>query len=159
MYIVIPSIVNGIGPDISYAPILKKGAVFSAGGQGASFTLNEDVDFSKSSNETVVATVDGETGVPTGYAIKARGQVISGQIISRTIDVGDFQRFRKVLIPDQNISEIISVIDTNGNEYYEVDYLTQDIVYTPIINKASDSDQVPMIMKPKKFLEDLFLSS
>ena len=150
LYIVVPSAANGVQPDLDYAPILKKGAVFSAGGQGGVFTLNEDVDFSLPSNEVVVATVDSDTGVPTGYAIKAYGQVISGQLRTKTIDVGAFQRFRKVLIPDQNISEIISVHDSDGNRYYEVDYLTQDVIFTSVVNKAADSDKVPSILKPRR---------
>jgi hypothetical protein len=150
MYIVVPASSNGVQPDLDYAPILKKGAVFSAGGQGGSFTLNEDVDFSLTSNEVVVATVDSTTGVPTGYAIKTKGQIISGQVKTQTIDVGDFERFRKVLIQDEFITEIVSVFDASGNEYYEVDYLTQDVVYVPIINKESDSDKVPSILKPRK---------
>jgi len=148
LYIVVPASANGVQPDLDYAPILKKGAVFSAG--AASFTLNEDVDFSASSNEVVVATVDSNTGVPTGYAIKAFGQIISGEIKVKEIEVGAFERFRKVLITDKNITEIISVFDTNGNQYYEVDYLTQDTVYMPVVNKNSDSDNVPMVLKPRK---------
>ena len=150
MYIVVPASANGIQPDLDYAPILKKGAVFTAGSTGASFTLNEDVDFSVASNEVVVATVDTNTGVPTGYAIKAYGQVISGEVKEKNIDIGNFQRFRKVLISDRNITEIISVLDLNGNEYYEVDYLTQDTIYVPVVNKNSDSDKVPMVLKPRK---------
>tara|TARA_R100000664_G_C2759548_1_gene149470 strand:+ start:2871 stop:4676 length:1806 start_codon:yes stop_codon:yes gene_type:complete len=149
LYIVVPASPNGVQPDLDYAPILKRGAVFSAG-SGANFTLNEDVDFSLPSNEVVVATVDTDTGVPTGYAIKAYGQVISGEIKVKNIDVGNFERFRKVLISDKNVTEIVSVYDTNGNQYYEVDYLTQDTIYVPIINKNSDSDSVPMILKPRK---------
>ena len=150
MYIVVPASANGIQPDLDYAPILKKGAVFTAGSTGASFTLNEDVDFSVASNEVVVATVDTNTGVPTGYAIKAYGQVISGEVKEKNIEIANFQRFRKVLISDRNITEIISVFDLNGNEYYEVDYLTQDTIYVPVVNKNSDSDKVPMVLKPRK---------
>lgn len=150
LYIIVPNLISGVGPDLDYAPILKRGAIFSAGGQGASFSLNEDVDFSLPSNETVVATTDSVTGVPTGWAIKTKGQIISGQIRRKTVDVGDFERFRKVLINDQDITEVISVTDSSGNRYFEVDYLTQDVIYNPIINKSSDSSQVPMILKPKK---------
>lgn len=150
LYVIVPAAANGVQPDLDYAPILKSGAVFTAGSSTATFTLNQDVDFSLPSNEVVVATVDTDTGVPTGYAIKAYGEVISGQIRSKTIEVGAFERFRKVLIADNNISEIISVIDSDGNEYYEVDYLTQDVIHIPIINKTADSDSVPMIMKPKR---------
>ena len=150
LYIIVPNLVNGIGPDLDYAPILKRGAMFSAGGQGASFSLDENVDFSLPSNEAVVATTDAVTGVPTGWAIKTKGQVISGQVRRQTVDVGDYERFRKVLINDQDITGIISVVDSSGNKYFEVDYLTQDVIYKPIINKHADSSQVPMILKPKK---------
>jgi hypothetical protein len=153
LYIIVPAATSGTGPDLSYAPILKKGAIFSAGGQGGSFTLNENVDFTSSSKDAeniVVATVDPTTGVPTGYAIKATGQVISGQVKRQSVDVGDFERFRKVLLQDEFITEVISVIDSSGNKYYEVDYLTQDVIYTPIVNKSADSDKVPNILKPKK---------
>ena len=150
LYIIVPNLVNGIGPDLDYAPILKRGAMFSAGGQGASFSLDENVDFSLPSNEAVVATTDAVTGVPTGWAIKTKGQVISGQVRRQTVDVGDYERFRKVLINDQDITGIISVVDSSGNKYFEVDYLTQDVIYKPIINKHADSNQVPMILKPKK---------
>ena len=150
LYIVVPASANGVQPDLSYAPILKKGAIFKSSGGRSSFTLNEDVDFSVSSNEIVVATVDSTTGVPTGYAIKAYGEVISGEVKRREVQVGDFTRFRKVLVSDTNISEIISVHDLQGNRYYEVDYLTQDVIYTPVVNKSSDSSEVPMIMKPRK---------
>ena len=153
LYIIVPASVSGVEPDLTYAPVLKKGAVFSAGGTGASFSLNEDVDFltfAKDSKNVVAATVDSVSGVPTGYAIKATGKIISGQIKQQTIQVGDFERFRKVLIQDEFITEIISVADSAGNIYYEVDYLTQDVIYIPIINKSSDSDKVPNILKPKK---------
>jgi hypothetical protein len=150
LYVVVPASTSGVEPDLSYAPILKKGAVFSSGGQGGSFTLNEDVDFSLASNEVVVATVDSTTGVPTGYAIRAYGQIISGQIKRQTVDVGDFERFKKILLQDEFVTEVISVHDSSGNRYYEVDYLTQDVIYVPVVNKAADSDSVPNILKPKK---------
>jgi hypothetical protein len=150
LYIVVPASSNGIQPNLDYAPILKKGTIFGTKTGSITYTLNEDVDFSLPSNEVVVATVDSTTGVPTGYAIKAQGRIISGEVKRKQIDIGDYQRFRKVLIPDNSISEIVSVQDTNGNEYYEVDYLTQDTIYTPIINKDADSDSVPSILKPKK---------
>ena len=149
LYAIVPSLTNGTGPDLDYAPILKAGAVFSAA-QGASFTLIDDVDFSNENNETVVAEVDSVTDVPSSYAIKTRGKVVSGQTRTKVVQCGEYERFKKVLIPDDNITEIISVMDGSGNRYYEVDYLTQDVVYTPVINKASDSNSVPMIVKPKK---------
>lgn len=42
------------------------------------------------------------------------------------------------------------MFDSSGNQYYEVEYLTQDVIYTSVINKSSDSDKVPSILKPRK---------
>jgi hypothetical protein len=47
-----------------------------------------------------------------------------------------------------NLSEIISVTDADGSEYYEVDYLSQDVVYKDVANRSSDSDNVSSIMRP-----------
>ena len=39
----------------------------------------EDIDFSLPENEVVVAAVDSSTGVPTSYAIRAYGDIVSGE--------------------------------------------------------------------------------
>ena len=44
--------------------------------------------------------------------------------------------------------EIISVIDSNGNRYYEVDYLSQNVVYKSVANSSADASDVSAIMKP-----------
>ena len=149
MYVVIPAASSGVQPDLDYAPIIKRGTKFSTS-TGIVFTLNEDVDFSDSDNEVVVATVNSTTGVPTGYAIKAKGEVISGEISVVSIDVGNYERFKRVKVGDSNISEIVSVVDNNGNEYFEVGYLSQDTIYVPVKNVDSDNTTVPYIMKPQR---------
>jgi len=40
------------------------------------------------------------------------------------------------------------VFDSDGNEYFEVDYLAQDIVYKEISNTNYKNDNVPSIIKP-----------
>ena len=109
-------------PDKDYMPIMKRGSAFTSTA-GARFTLVEDLDFSKTTNEIVVANVDSTTGAPTSYAVKMVGQVVSGEYGLETITVGNFQKFLKLQLGANNINEIISVTDSNGNQYYEVDYL------------------------------------
>lgn len=147
LYIVIPSLSEGLGPDTSYIPTLKRGAVFS-GRNGNIYTLAEDVNFSRPENEVVVATVDETTGVPTKYAIKAQGIVMSGQATQTTINVGPYEKFKKIRIPVNNVTEVISVFDTEGHEYYQVDYLSQNVVYKEIPNNNSDSTLVTNVLKP-----------
>lgn len=94
-YILVPASSTTGGPDTNYMPILEKGATLTSQA-GAVFTLIENVDFSRSTNEITVGRVDSETGVPTFYAVKAYGTVISGQEFSRTITVGGYQRFLRL---------------------------------------------------------------
>jgi hypothetical protein len=147
IYVVVPASSTGIGPDTLYIPILKRGATF-ASSSGLDYVLTENVDFSRPENVTVVARVDEETGAPTFFAIKAYGSVVSGKFSYQEIDAGPFERYKRVDLGDANISEIISVFDSEGNQYYEVDYLAQDIVFQEISNTNYKNDNVPSVLKP-----------
>jgi|TARA_R110000851_G_scaffold236991_3_gene389720 hypothetical protein len=149
LFILIPANNTGLGPDTDYMPILKKGSTFSSQG-GGTYTLNEDIDFAGSDKETRVAKVNSTTGVPTFYAIKAYGKVISGKITSETQAIGPFQKFLRVNLGTQDVTEIISVTDNEGNEYYETEYLSQDVIYKGVTNQIKeDRDKGAMqILKP-----------
>jgi len=145
-FVLIPSS-NG-APNYDYAPVLKKGSKFRSS-IGKMFTLIEDVNFADSTKtETVVGAVDSNSGAPLTYAVRARGQAVSGELAIKTVTVGDYLRFRKIEIVDDNITEIISVTDSEGNNYYEVDYLTQNTIYVPLINRGDDKNTVVNILKP-----------
>ena len=147
-YILVPANSTGLGPDRRYLPILKRGSEF-ASVTGNGFILNEDVNFANSNNETVVARVDQTTGVPTFFAVKANGQVISGRIIEEILEIGSFQRLLRVQLSNPNISEVLSVTDDEGHEYYEVENLSQDTVYRAVTNRDSNtSEQTPSLLKP-----------
>tara|TARA_B100000902_G_scaffold310096_1_gene299601 strand:+ start:3401 stop:5206 length:1806 start_codon:yes stop_codon:yes gene_type:complete len=148
-YILVPVASVGGGPDTNYLPILKRGTTLNST-NGASYILVEDINFANSSNEVVVGAVNDVTGAPTSYAIKASGAVISGQFAILDFEIGEFEKFRKIEIPGgQIVSEIVSVTDSNGNEYTEVDYLSQDVVYSTIVNPDADQRiMTPSIIKP-----------
>tara|TARA_B100000035_G_scaffold312534_1_gene324223 strand:+ start:3181 stop:4980 length:1800 start_codon:yes stop_codon:yes gene_type:complete len=142
-------------PDYRYFPTIKAGSQVS-NDEGATFTLLDDIRFLRSSTVTV-SNVDG-SGLPTHYAVKAAGRVVSG--ITKTIvkPVGNFKKFFKVNVVDTNIAEILSVVDSEGNEYFEVDSLSQEVVYRPISNPSYDStsknDTANLIRKvavPRRF--------
>ena len=150
LYVLLPPNTTNTGPDLSYAPMLKAGSAFTAGlGSGSRFTLLSDVDFSNSDNEVVVATTNPISGVPTEYAVKASGRIVSGELRTQEFVVGNFIRFRDLLLDSPAVTEVISVVDTEGREYYEVDHLSQNTIYIPIANNdTTTSVQAPTIMKP-----------
>ena len=138
VYILVPATTSGIGPDKNYLPILKR---------GTRFVLYENIDFADPSNLIVVGSVN-DSGTPTQYAVRAHGKVVSGIFSQGALTVGAFERFKRVTIRQPNIAEIISVIDAEGNEYFEVENLSQDIVFKEVANSNYKNDNVPSILKP-----------
>ena len=147
LYLTVPASLTGNGPDSQYIPILEKGTLFSSVND-QSFTLNEDVDFSKPENEVVCSDCSVATGAPTFYAIRAFGQVLSGDTHVDAIEVGPYRRFQQVTLPGANIAEIISVIDSDGNQYYEVDHLSQNVIFAEVDNTGLHTDTVQRLLKP-----------
>jgi len=147
LYVMIPADAVGLGPDERYIPEIKRGSRFTSE-SGLSFVLTENVNFADPKDPIVVARVNATNGAPTHFAIKAYGNVVSGRFGLEEITVGPYVRFRTVTLPDPNISEIISVFDSEGKQYYEVDYLSQDMVYKEVTNRNFQNDNVPSIIKP-----------
>ena len=132
-YIQVPADNNSAGPNLEYAPVLRAGSIFSSTGGGL-YTLLEDVSFATSTNQVVVGTVDSTTGAPTNFVIRAQGRAVSGRTLYKEIDIGDFQRFLKVDLESNRVAEILSVTDSEGHEYVEVDHLSQNVIYKAIRN-------------------------
>jgi len=145
-FVIVPASSVGDAPDPDYIPVLKKGSQFSSG-DGINFTLNEDINFANPDNEVVIAQV-GATSNIISYAIKAQGPVISGDTVEEKHTIGDFQKFRQIELGGTDISEVLSVVDSEGNEYYEVDYLSQDVIYKSILNRDSNKAKNPNSMRP-----------
>jgi hypothetical protein len=146
-YISIPAAATGLGPDTRYIPTLLRNSEFATT-NGVNFILAENVQFKNDNNLVIVSKIDDTTGLPTEYAIKANGRVISGANARKTFTIGAFERFRKVSIGSANVAEILSVVDAEGNEYYEVDSLSQNIVYAETTNPNALADGVPSLLKP-----------
>lgn len=146
-FITVPVNSIGTGPDINYAPVLREGTEL-ASSLGGRYVLIEDVDFSNPNNLVVVASVSPTNGAPTAFAIKATGQIKSGFIEETFHEIGEFKRFPKIRVEAENITEILSVEDEEGRRYYEVGHLSQDVIYTSIINRSSNKKEVSSILKP-----------
>lgn len=147
-YISVPANSQGTGPDRNYMPVLKKGSVFKSEAAGQ-FILDEDVDFGDPHVEVRVATANSTTGVPMTYALKSQGMVVSGMLLQEVFDIEDFEPFHRVQLGTDDITHIVSVTDREGHEYYEVDYLSQDVVWKPVTNRNKEErEQATMILKP-----------
>ena len=146
-YVVVPANEVGLGPRDSFIPILKRGSTLTAD-DGTGYILEEDVFFNDPNSLVVVASVDDATGQPQSYAIKSHGRIVSGEIARERIPVGNFTKFRKVPLSSTNITDIISVVDEEGHEYFEVDYLSQNVIHRAVTNRGVNNSTVAAIMKP-----------
>lgn len=120
------------GPDYSYAPVLAAGSTFSSTGGGA-YTLLEDVDFNASNIQITVGDANAD-GSPIDYIIRAQGRAVSGKTSFQEVNVGGFERFLRINLQTQNLSAVVSVTDSEGHEYVEVDHLSQNVIYKGIRN-------------------------
>lgn len=145
LYILVPASATGLGPDLNYIPTMKKGSYF--GNSNSIYTLIEDVDF-KTSTEIIVAEVNTNSGIPTQYAIKSKGLAVSGKILEEFKIIGAYEKFLKINIANTNITEIISVQDSSGNEFYEVEFLSQNVIYKPFPVEKTNNDDIGNILKP-----------
>jgi len=149
LFVIIPSNVDGTAPDFNYAPILRAGTSFTSA-NGGNFILSEDVDFSSENNDVVAARFDAVTGQTTFFAVRAYGQIESGLIQITTADLRDqgYTKFKKVRVGPSTITDILRVVDSDGNVYYEVDNLSQETIFIETTNKDAQSDGVRSILKP-----------
>ena len=146
LYVLAPVQTYGTGPDTNYLPVLAKGTKVSSD-SGQIFSLIDDVDFGNSDNEIVVATSNQQDGTPTAFAVKAYARVISGERNQEIFNVGDFVRFLTLSLADPDVTEIISIVDTEGHEYFEVEYLSQDTIFRSVTNKDPETRKhVPSIV-------------
>ena len=161
-YQLLPSKLSGSEyiPDYDYALYVNANSTVSTRtGTPTTFTIEDPIDFSVSSsdNPTTVSIAQITSGNPTQFLLKKTAKGFSGTINTTTVVVGSPQEFLTVNIDATNIAGIIDVIDSDGNEYYEVDYLGQDLIFDSIKNtnindpnNYTAGNDTPYILKTKQ---------
>ena len=141
-------------PDYDYTLTVGENTTVSA--NGLSFIIQDKIDFSTSSSQdpTEVSIYQIAGGVPQYYLLKKSRHAISATINTTSFSFTDPQPFTTVNIPSTNIIKILDVIDSDGNIWYEVDHLGQEMVIDPIkntnINDPNSGKDVPYLMRLKK---------
>jgi hypothetical protein len=159
VYQLVPSIrlVNGSGtnfePDSNYYLRIKEGMLVS-GPQGITFRTTELLDFNEESDREITIYRKGDDGTPDLYLVKKYVKAISGSLKSQNITFQSPQQFSKIHIADKNVIDIYDVRDSNGNKWYEVPYLAQEMVYIdyPVSNQT-DGDLSSITGAPSNVLK------
>ena len=156
VYQQLPAITSGsiTFPDYTYALKVGENTIVNST-NGTSFILEDPIDFSiSSSNDPTEVTVYQISGTqPTFYLLKKTRKAISAIINTTTVSFGTPQKFSTSTINGTNIIGILDVFDSDGNQWYEVDNLAQESIFTSIPNtptndpNLSGADDTPNLLK------------
>jgi hypothetical protein len=147
-------------PDYDYALFLPANTTIGSSLTGVSpFLVADPVDFTVSSSQdpTEVTVYSTSAGNPTYFLLKKDRKAISSTINTTTFSFGAAQQFSTVEINTNQIVGILDIVDSDGNTWYEVDYLGQEMVYKPLKNTNPndpnyyyDQGNAPYLLKLEK---------
>ena len=150
---------GSIVPDFDYTLTVSENTTISSNTGGGTFLIQEKVDFSISSSQdpTEITVYQVSGGNPEYYLLKKSRKAISAEVISQPFSFGSPTQFPTVSFNDNNFLKILDVRDSQGEKWYEVDFLGQEMVYDKIKNTnlydpnntVSEGD-VPYLLKLKK---------
>lgn len=153
--------VNGDTFDVAYAPLVRRGAQVSGGGKV--FETVDDIDFSSPfnssgiPNRTIIPNLDSNNNI-INYTLTKAEMVVNGstKIFKRVLTEGDVKPFLEVLLPDDDVLSIDSVITLEGtnyvnnptldqfldfdNRWYEMNALAEDKIFIEDTNTAAGSE-------------------
>lgn len=124
-------------PDFDYSLLISQNATIrSTSNTAVSFLVQDSVDFSISSSQdpTEVTIYQAAGGNPVSYLLKKTKPAISATVNTVTFNFSTPVQFDTRTINNTNIIGILDIVDSDGNVWYEVDYLGQDMVYNKVKN-------------------------
>ena len=149
-------------PDELALPVVKDNCIVSSN-SGITFNLTEQIDFSeKSPNGTYLAEV---TAIPDSlgnigsFVFKRVGLCVSGTVETQTVVISNsFVPFRTVSLDNPHVTSILRVYDSDGNDYHEVESLSQDTVFKK--NRLSTGDtSIEVIATPYRYVTETSVQS
>jgi hypothetical protein len=120
--------------------------------ESPTFLLTDGIDFGFSSsydptNITVYEITDGQ---PESYLLRKKVNAVSGEIKTYEETFTTAERFTTIEVNEENIIRVLSITDSDGEEWTEVPFLAQDTVFKEENNNNSDNDLVPSLLKLKR---------
>ena len=158
-------------PDYDYALYFDANTQVTSTNNSTTFNIEDPIDFtvSNSLDLTTVSIAQISANNPTYFLLKKTRKASSGNINTTTFSFGDFEEFPTVNINDINIGGIIDVFDSDGREYYEVDYLGQETVFKSLKNtnvndpnnyvNSNDSPYILQVEKIQRRFASKFINS
>ena len=137
----VPSILSGSTyvPDFNYSLFIPANStVTSTLSTSIPFIVEDPIDFSVSSSsdptDITVYSINNISSDPEIFLLKKSRNAISSTIATETFSFNSPTQFTTIDITANNIVGILDIVDTDGNTWYEVDYLGQEMVFDSIKN-------------------------
>jgi hypothetical protein len=159
VYQLVPAKTNDAGeivPDLNYAQIIKPGMT-AISDTNVTFITNSPVDFTvDTKNDPLEISVfqRNASGQPEFFVLKKSVDAFSGQILTKNVSVASPVPFFKIYLDNTNVIEVLDVYDSDGNRWYETDYLAQDLVpidyeniYKNNITLSAYRDTTPFLLR------------
>lgn len=164
--------------DLTYAPLIRRGAQVT--GAGKAFETTDDIDFASPfttgglPNRLIIPNVD-NNGTIINYTLTKREIVINGitKIFKRVIKEQDAKPFFEIILPENDVLSVTSIIALNGtsftrtptinefsdpnNRWYEMEALADDKIFVSDDNAISDNASIlpgKYIRVDKKFITE-----
>jgi hypothetical protein len=156
--------------DVSYAPVIRAGSQVS--GAGKVFEATDDIDFSSPftvggiPNRLIIPNFS-SNGILINYTVTKREIVTNGysKVFKRVLNASDVVPFLSIVLPDNDVLTIDSVITLQGtnftkdpnpeefinltNKWFEMDSLAESKVFIEDNNKVTDNAGI----KPGKWID------
>ena len=149
-----------VKPDMRYTLVINEGTQITSD-SGTVFRTREDCNFkfSSSFDPLTISVFESNptTKLPTLYLLKKSVRAVSGTVKSEDFTFSTAESYPRIKLATVDVIEIISVIDSDGNTWYEVPYLAQDTTFIDVENTAANdpdlvqyNDQAPYLLKLKR---------
>ena len=147
-------------PDYDYALLIGENSqVTSTTNSQVKFLVEDPIDFAVSSSQdpTIISVYEEDGGGNVNYfLLKKTRKAISAAVNTTTFSFTSPEEFATRTISANNLIGILDITDSDGNTWYEVPYLGQEVIFDSIKNTnpndpntSSDGD-APYLLKTKK---------
>ena len=156
---------NANGEKIPLAvalPRIKDGAKLSTT-SGIVFNLTEEIDFAAKDDNGVyladITPIFDALGNLGSFVFARSGLCVSGTTTTQTVNISNnFIPFRTVTLDQPHVSAVLRVYDSDGNDYYEVESLSQDTVFRKNTLGNGDSS-IEVITAPYRYTSAVAISN
>jgi len=161
-YQTVPSSGSGANtvPDYNYALLIGENSqISSTSNSNVKFLIEDPVDFDTSSSldPTVVSIYEQSGPTVNTFLLKKTRSAISATINETTFSFSSPEEFATRTITSNNLIGILDIVDSDGNVWYEVPYLGQEMVFDSIKNTnpndpnfSSQEGDSPYLLKLKQ---------